>query len=364
MALAISSYAKLRTLQDDGGLLNLAWTLDEREFLTVDTAEVIRRELLDEANEPRFVNSYFVQDPYGEACLGPSIDGHFARAHEDRGVTCGAGVSGLLHALAKLTGHGPAYVIGDVYPDFPHWVGQLEARCVSRQDGRPGVDHVGNVRAMGATLVLVDHPALVGEDLDLEQLRELSDGVAPQGAVVLVDESYANYHPPSFSAINLVPQVENLAVLRGVSKAYWLGALRLGYCVASRRLSERIRAVTPPLQASSLSLRFARAVLDQGDITGPLRERVRSAKAEMLAAFSSAGLTARWTSRECLPYVFCDEGDVETRRDLERRGIIGKLQPFWGEASHAVTHRYRLSVPLNQTRMALLRQKMGAGHAR
>ncbi|MCE9667067.1 aminotransferase class I/II-fold pyridoxal phosphate-dependent enzyme [Myxococcus stipitatus] len=364
MALAISSYAKLKTLQDGEDVLNLAWTLDEREFLAVDVAAVVARELLDEAHQPRFVNSYFVQDPYGEACLGPSIDGYFARADWGRGITCGAGVNGLLHALAKLTGGGPTYVVGDVYPDLPHWVERLEARCLSRRDGRPGDDHVSNVRALGARLVLVDHPALVGEELDLEQLRELSLGVAGHGAVVVVDESYANYYPPAFSAIHLVPELENLAVLRGVSKAYWLGGLRLGYCVASRSLSERIRAIAPPLQSSSLSLRLARAVLELGDITGPLRERVRSAKAEMLSLFEQAGLGARWSSRECLPYVFCDGSDTRTRQDLERRGIIGKLQPFWGETSHAVPHRYRLSVPLSQARMALLRQKMGAGHAR
>lgn len=363
MALAISSYDRLPALADAEGLLNLAWTLDERAFLSVDLAEVLRRELADEAREGQpFLNSYFVQDPYGEDVLRAAVAAFFSPASWRCSITCGAGVNSLLHALAGLAGGHPAYVIGDAYPDFPHWVEQSGAQCLSRHGLRAGASHVENVRDTGVSVVLVERPALTGEQMDLEQLRELCHAVEPCGAAVVVDESYANYYPPSFSAVNIVSDVRNLAVLRGLSKAYWLGGLRLGYCVASEALTERVRAVVPPMLASSLSLRFARAVLELGDITRPLRARVPAALSEMKALLGGAGFTEATASCEFVPYVFCRGNDFDAQQRLKSHGILGKSQPFWSESARSVTYKYRLSVPLSPERMGLLRSKLdGAG---
>lgn len=365
MALAISSYDTLPTLADAEGLLNLAWTLDERGYLSVKLAEVLRRELVDEARDGQpFLNSYFVQDPYGEDVLRAAVTAFFSPAAWRCSITCGAGVNSLLHALAGLAEGRPAYVIGDAYPDFPYWVEQSGVQCLSRHGLREGGSHVENVRAAGASVVLVERPALTGDQIDLEQLRELCDGVAPWGAAVIVDESYANYYPPSFSAVNIVSDVQNLAVLRGLSKAYWLGGLRLGYCVASEALSGRVRAAVPPMLASSLSLRFGRAVLELGDITQPLRERVPTAAAEMGALLRTAGLTEVTAACEFVPYVFCNGNDFDVQQRLKGRGILGKSQPFWSESARSITYKYRLSVPLSPERMGLLRSKLdGAGVA-
>lgn len=364
MALAVSSYDKLPALADAEGLLNLAWTLDERDYLSVNLAEVLRRELEDEARAGQpFLNSYFVQDPYGEEMLRAALTSFFSPAAWRCSITCGAGVNSLLHALARLTDGRPAYVIGDAYPDFPHWVEQSGAQCLSRHGVREGESHVENVRAAGASVVLVERPALTGDQIDLQRLRELCDGVASCGAAVIVDESYANYYPPSFSAVNLVSDVRNLAVLRGLSKAYWLGGLRLGYCVASEALTARVRAAVPPMLASSLSLRFGRAVLELGDITQPLRERVPAAAAEMRALLGAAGLIEATAACEFVPYLFCRGNDFDARQRLNGRGILGKSQPFWSESARAVTHIYRLSVPLSPERMGLLRSKLGGAGA-
>jgi histidinol-phosphate/aromatic aminotransferase/cobyric acid decarboxylase-like protein len=364
MALAISSYEDLEGLKDEQDLLRLVWTLDERAYLAVDLGEVVAREIKAEAQDDLpFVNSYFVQDPYGNGIMGAVVAGFFAQSKWECDVTCGAGVNSLLYSIAKLTKGRPMYVIGDVYPDLPHWVEQSGGKCVSRYGVSSGDGHILKAQAAGALLVLVERPSLAGEGLSLVQLRELCDGVGRFNAIVVVDESYANYYSPSFSAVNIVSELRNLVVIRGLSKAYSLGGLRLGFCVTPSWLNEQVRAVIPPLLASSLSLRIGRAVLGLGDITEPLRERIRTAKPQMMTLLEASGITGAIPSCDLLPYVFFRETALDAQRQLADCGIVGKLQPFWSERDMAVANKYRLSVPLRPERMERLKEGIGVPNA-
>ncbi|AXI81001.1 aminotransferase class I/II-fold pyridoxal phosphate-dependent enzyme [Peterkaempfera bronchialis] len=364
MALANASYRRLRSLVDGPDLLNLAWTLDERRFLSIDLSSLMGAELLAEqkAGLP-YLHSYFVQDPYGDRELGPTVGELFGRAGWDCEITCGAGVISLLHALAQLAEGRPVYVTGDVYPDLPHWIEQQGGVCASAFfDGLTRGGLVDHIRVLGCRLVLVERPSLVAAEADrdagLDGLRHLCEAVAPQGAVVVVDESYANYCPPSYSSAVLVEELPNLVVLRGLSKAYGMGGLRLAYALTHRSLTPRVRAVVPPMLASSLSIRLGRAVLALGDATAALRQRVHTAKAEMTALLTSAGVPVADTSHSDVPYVMYEEQDTAAQQWLESRGIIGKLQPLWSERLLGIAHKYRVSVPLSEERMGDFRRRL------
>jgi len=360
MVLAISSYEGLRGLTDRPDLLNLAWTIDERPYLAADLPEIIKRELAAEIREELpYLDNYSIQDGYGEQALNSPIAGFFSQDDWPCRVTCAAGVNSLLYALAHLSADGPAYVIGDVYPDFPHWVERFGGRCLSRFSPSMEARHIDSIREADVAVVLLERPAVAGNQWGLQELGEFCDALGD--TVVVVDESYANYYPPGFSAVTIAASVPNLVVLRGLSKAYWLGGLRFGYCIASAALTERLRAFLPPLLASSLSIRLAKAVLELGDIAQPLRTRIRSAKAEMVEILGAAVPDIQVNGD--LPYVLSAGG--ETQHVLEQKGVIGKRQPFWTEACLSVTYKYRLSVPLDAERMRNLRRRLrgAARHA-
>lgn len=362
VALANTSYRGLVSLTDDAELLNLAWTLDERGFLATDVSSLLSAELLAEHRSGLpYLHQYFVQDPYGDRELGPAVAAFFGQDGWECEVTCGAGAISLLHALSVLAAGRPLYVVGDVYPDLPHWVAQSGGVCASRHAADPGAPPVDHARALGSRLILVERPRLVHaevEPADGHTLRELCEGTARQGAVVVVDESYANYCPPAFSAAALCRDLPNLVVLRGLSKAYGLGGLRLAYAVTHRSLTARVRAVVPPMLASSLSIRLGKAVLSLGDATPPLRRRVQVAKAETVRLLTSAGLSPSDLSHPLVPYLMYEGSDAAARHGLESRGILGKLQPLWSERTMAVEHKYRLSVPLREDRLADLRRRL------
>jgi histidinol-phosphate/aromatic aminotransferase/cobyric acid decarboxylase-like protein len=359
MPLANSSYRDLPALGDTEALLNLAWTMDEQDHLDADLPGLVAAELAAEAaGGLPSVNHYAVQDPYGEAALRPVVE---ALLGGPAPVTCAAGVGALLHGIAALARGRDLYVVGDVYPDLPHWVGLAGGRCrPAAGAGADAGEHAAAARACGATLVLLDRPELAGGPVrTADWVRELCERVAAGGTTVVVDESYANYHPPAASVAGLAAEVGNLVVLRGLSKAYWLGGLRLGYCVTSAPLTGAVRAVLPPLQASPLSIRLGAAVLRLGDVTGRLRERTAVAKAETLRLLHGAGVPLARGAGEHLPYVLLPASDAAGRALLDGLGVLGKRQASWSGPAAELRHLYRLSVPLSPERLAELGRRLG-----
>ncbi len=343
---AFRTYHEIDPAAPEGDTLNLAWTRDERACLAVDLTAVLASELRDEIDrEPHALDRYLVRDPYGEETIGPAVAAAFERPAWQGRITCGAGVVSLLHGLARLASSEAVRIVGDVYPDFPYWVAQ--------GGGRGGGGE-------SASVWFLERPSLSGDAFtDLAEVNALCDDAARCGAVVIIDESNANYCPLTWSAVGLALDRENLAVLRGFSKAYGLGALRLGFCAASPALTERLRAVLPPLLASSLSLRLGVRVLSSGDITAPLRTRVGAHKREVIELLERAGVDALMPASEHLPYVLSRASREHLSARLESRGVIGKHHPLWSARTASADHIYRLSVPLSDARLARLRQLLG-----
>lgn len=360
MPQAINSYRDV-SLVDREGVLNLAWTLDERRLLAMNLDSLISRELEEETqNGLEYVNLYAVKDPYGEQGLGPSVARFFSYASEPWCVTCGAGVISLLHALARLANGAPVQIVGETYPDFPFWVGRHGSRCVPCDAASAPGEIAQSVNSSGASLVFLERPSLTGDRFsELAELSALCEGAAMSDALVIVDESNANYYPPAFSAVHLIPTTGNLIVLRGLSKAYGLGGLRLSYCLAPARLGERVRSVVPPLLASSLSTRIGKKILELGDIAAPLRDRIQHSKTELSELLERAGLRKILQSSEFLPYLLLADSPAAIRSTLEDRGVLGKLHTVWPGSGSDVRYLYRLSAPLSAERMHLLRLKIG-----
>src|SRR6185503_3806153 len=110
-----------------------------------------------------------------------------------------------------------------------------------------------------------------------------------------------------------------------------------------------IRAVVPPLLASSLSLQIGARILALGDVTAPLRARIAAHQREAVELFSRAGIAGLAPASLHLPYLLSRE---DLSAPLAARGVTGKLHPVW--SSGALAHLYRLSVPLDEARMERL----------
>lgn len=352
--LANESYRQLPTLGDTHQHLNLAWTLDERNYLDIELSDLVADELLDEARTGLpFVSNYMVRDPYGSEMMTDVIADHF-RVAGNFEISCGSGAISILHALSLLSDGRPTYVLDGTYPDLPHWITARGGQCVS------GRAHARDIERQRPSLVLLDRPSTASTEFDdLDAVLALCAAAARSDAIVVVDESYGNYCQSSYSALGLVPQLDNLIVLRGMSKAYWLGGLRLAFCGYPLNLSEPIREALPPMLASSLSLRVGRAVLERGDIARSLRARILDARTETLNLLARAGISTPVEGSTQIPHVLFDGPDLaDIDRSLTRCGIIGKFQPFWCRSAAAIVQRFRLAIPLLPQRMSELEHRL------
>lgn len=312
------------------------------------------------------IESYMVQDPFGEALLSRPVSAYFGIEPDTFGLSCGAGVIGLLHAVA-LFAAGRDFVltpVGQIYPDIAQFFREYgKSGDLAWLDDWPREEsQAGQGQKM---LVVVERPNLFSDRFcSLNALRDLSVDLEGKGSVLVVDESNANYLPPSYSAISLLPERQNLIVLRGLSKAYGLGSLRVGLAIGGRKVSQDLRRSIPPLQCSTLSLALARAVLELGDIGEPLRNRISENKSAALRALSHDMQIDPVPSNRHLPLIFIDPGNARADERLESLGIIGKMQKFLGANPDVQDRYYRLSVPLDMARLRRFEEMLAVFQAR
>jgi histidinol-phosphate aminotransferase len=87
------------------------------------------------------------------------------------------------------------------------------------------------VAAKGAITFIASPNSPSGHLVPLDDLRELAQRVS---GIVVVDEAYVDF--AEYSALPLISELENLIILRTLSKGYSLAGLRLGFAIANPKL--------------------------------------------------------------------------------------------------------------------------------
>ena len=127
-----------------------------------------------------------------------------------------------------------------------------------------------------------------GVSMPLDAIRRLA-GCVPKGAVVFVDEAYAE-----FSGISFIPEVAsypNVIVGRTFSKAFGLAGLRIGCMVGAPDTMDPIRRAVPVYSVNVAAAAAIQAALgDLDHLNGYLRQ-VTESKALLYAACDRLGLT-------------------------------------------------------------------------
>lgn len=363
MVLAIDSYPK-RSIDQDSALLDLSWADDEREVLGID-ANTLAKELLQKDFKIAFeqMTDYRVFDPYGSDELHQVVSDYFNLESNGFGLVTGAGVTSLLHSLSAFVRNAKAVVFGPTYPDFPHWINMSGGVAVAASNL---MDFKRKISSDPTTFraVYLERPSLYSRQFEhLEAVAEICKVSSASNLTVIIDESNANYYPPSFSSASLIPMHSNLVVLRGISKAYCLGGFRIGLCLHSKHLDGFVKLLVPPLLASSASLIMCRRLLGMGDVGHSLRRRIavrRKTCQPKLEAF--LGATAFKGSLGTPYLIFENESDLNNR--CAAAGIRGKLQPNWENTNGTQSRKYRICLPLSNNKFLSFQDAIQRGEAK
>ncbi|GBQ24717.1 hypothetical protein AA12717_1867 [Gluconacetobacter sacchari DSM 12717] len=336
---------------DDGAGLALTWTSDERSQLDIDLDGFLTSRLATEAEQGApLLRKYAVNDPYGALAMHAATTEFLEVALAADQITCAAGVIGLLNALASLVGGGLCH-LDDVYRDLPAWSWNRGFAVTSAPSLRAAIGRQWQ-------MLLLEYPSFLetGEPLDIF-LADACAVAAERNGIVVVDESNANYLPPRRSLSARVNQLSNLVVLRGFSKAYGLGSLRLGVAICSRNMTARLRSVIAPLAVSPISLDLGAAVWSQGDIMSRLRSRIAVEKTAMKQRLVQVGIVDHSAEHPHLPYVLLSP-DTRSIQALSGAGIRGKFHFTAG--TRGENQYFRLSVPLHPERVQRFNDLMAA----
>jgi histidinol-phosphate/aromatic aminotransferase/cobyric acid decarboxylase-like protein len=336
--------------------LDLRYAPDETEWVDPSPDEIWEAFLNREGHRGAEAAGYYpVDDPYGGERSTEVISEYFGCPMPPHLLTFGAGVTSLLHDMCGLADGGLVLSPSLAHPDLTAWAvaNGIEVRLLNEcftldqliveiETSRPGLLHL-------------DRPTFAGELITLTDLQTVGRAASRVGAIVLVDESPSSYLGPASSIAPLVHRLDNLVVLRSLTKAYSRGGLRVGFALASEGVSPRLRELVPPLQVGELAYRAALRLLAAGDIFRRLRARISVTKPVMIELLEALGLEVI-KGYPTLPWVLVPDVDESASRMLARRGIKGLRfvpSPALRSESAELLH---LSTPLSDERMALFRE--------
>jgi histidinol-phosphate aminotransferase len=136
-------------------------------------------------------------------------------------------------------------------------------------------------------------------------------------AIVVVDEAYFEFGARSCAP--WVDELENLVVIRTMSKAFGFAGLRVGYAVAHPETAALLTERRPPAPISGFAASIAAAALREprlGDVEATIAERERVRDALVDAGYES------WPTATNFVYVKSDEPLGER---LEAAGIVVRV---------------------------------------
>jgi histidinol-phosphate aminotransferase len=132
--------------------------------------------------------------------------------------------------------------------------------------------------------------------------------LVPDNVLILLDEAYTIYADADPEYPNgLQYDLDNLIVMRTLSKAYGLAGLRAGFAVGPEELIKQMYKVKLPFEPNSLAQQAAMAAIDDEDFIDKTREINRISLSMMKKTFDESGIRYIPTSANFYLLVFPSE---------------------------------------------------------
>ncbi|MDE1156556.1 MAG: histidinol-phosphate transaminase [Acidobacteriaceae bacterium] len=187
-----------------------------------------------------------------------------------------------------------------------------------------------------------------GTFLDQKTIRHFLRRV-PEHIVIVLDEAYAEYlcEEDQSCPRALLNEHHNLIIARTFSKAYGLAALRIGYSLASKVLTDLMNRVRPAFNTNSFAQAAATAALADEDFVTLSREINAAEREHLYSAFDAMKLQYVPSSGNFV-LVRVGQGAQVAQRLLERAIVVRPM------ASYELPEWLRITVGLPEQNKRLL----------
>jgi len=151
-------------------------------------------------------------------------------------------------------------------------------------------------------------------------VRDLERLAAGLKGVLVIDEAYTDFADEN--ALGLVSKLENVIVLRTLSKAYSLAGLRVGFGVAQPTLLEGLIKIKDSYNVDSVALRLAAAAMNDQDWMRANAERIKGDRSKLAKALEQMKFKL-WPSQANFILASPSRGDARYLYfELRDRGIL------------------------------------------
>ncbi len=131
-----------------------------------------------------------------------------------------------------------------------------------------------------------------GTSISLAEIEEICQAAQASGALVVVDEAYAEFRSDrGATALTLLDSYPNIVVSRTMSKAFGYAGGRLGYCATSTgEIVQALKLVRLPYHLSAISQAAAIAALSFASESLDRVAQITDARIQMAAELADIGL--------------------------------------------------------------------------
>jgi histidinol-phosphate aminotransferase len=148
------------------------------------------------------------------------------------------------------------------------------------------IDAISEVKPRLVCLPNPDSPT--GTFLKNSELKEIITAAQKVSAFVLIDEAYYPFHPET--AATLLSEFDNLIVARTFAKAWGLAGLRIGYTIASEKLTHLFHKIRPMYEVSTLAVAFIEEMINHYDEVLKSVERICAGRDYFARSMRELGL--------------------------------------------------------------------------
>ena len=200
-------------------------------------------------------------------------------------VTAGNGSDELLFIIAScFTQAGDTIVTAA--PDFSmykFYAHLAECKCIEYQKQDLEIDInelIGTVNRENARLLFFSNPCNpTGILLNKAQVKQIINSV---NALVVLDEAYMDFSDETL--IDEVCSYDNVILLRTMSKAVGMAAVRLGFAVANDKITKALKAAKSPYNINSISNAVGSVIYKNAEYLRECKARIIKSRDELYSA--------------------------------------------------------------------------------
>lgn len=219
-------------------------------------------------------------------------------------IMVGNGCTELISLFISTISPSQTLILGPTYSEYEHALKKIGGNCEyymlpQEKDFQISADDLCNALTDKYHLFIMCNPNNPTSSAFSESdLRQVLEHCLEHNIFVLIDETYAEFAPSkvSVSAIPLVPEFEELLILRGTSKFFAAPGLRLGYAITQNHpLMEQMKENQDPWSTNSLAEVAGCVMFSDTKYINRTRDLINNQRNKILSTMSS------WNSVKVYP---------------------------------------------------------------